>query len=88
MRVIKAQDEGQGGATSSSDERPRDSNVVDLMERLRASLDAAQAQRRRRVDERRSAAGGAPGVTEITEYDGANGVQHGGDGVNGGSENL
>jgi DNA end-binding protein Ku len=40
MRVIKARMKGKE-ARLVSDERPRDSNVVDLMERLRASLDAA-----------------------------------------------
>ena len=40
MRVIKARMKGKQ-ARLVSDERPRDSNVVDLMARLRASLDAA-----------------------------------------------
>jgi DNA end-binding protein Ku len=40
MRVIKARMKGKE-AKLVSDERRRDSNVVDLMERLRASLDAA-----------------------------------------------
>jgi DNA end-binding protein Ku len=40
MRVIKARMKGKE-ARLVSDERPRSSNVVDLMERLRASLDAA-----------------------------------------------
>ena len=40
MRVIRARMKGKE-ARLVSDERPRDSNVVDLMERLRASLDAA-----------------------------------------------
>lgn len=40
MRVIRARMKGKE-ARLVSDKRPRDSNVVDLMERLRASLDAA-----------------------------------------------
>jgi DNA end-binding protein Ku len=37
MRVIKAKMKGKE-AKLVTDERPRDSNVIDLMERLRASL--------------------------------------------------
>ena len=37
MRVIKAKMEGKE-AKLVADERPRDSNVIDLMERLRESL--------------------------------------------------
>jgi DNA end-binding protein Ku len=57
MRVIKARMKGKE-ARLVSDERPRDSNVVDLMERLRASLDAAggKATTRKRAKKRGRAA--------------------------------
>ena len=42
MRVIKAQDEGQEGRARAAEE-PRQAEVVDLMERLRRSLEQAAA---------------------------------------------
>ncbi len=47
MRVIRARMKGKE-ARLVSDKRPRDSNVVDLMERLRASLDAAAGKTKAR----------------------------------------
>jgi DNA end-binding protein Ku len=51
MRVIKARMKGKE-AKLVLDERPRDSNVVNLMERLRASLDAAGGKSKARAKKR------------------------------------
>ena len=54
MRIIQAQGQGQEGRRSSRPSTPRQAEVVDLMERLRRSLDQAAAsqdrgRRRKRV---------------------------------------
>jgi DNA end-binding protein Ku len=51
MRVIKARMKGKE-AKLVGDERPRDSNVVNLMERLRASLEAAGGKGKARAGKR------------------------------------
>jgi DNA end-binding protein Ku len=56
MRVIKAKMKGKEPHLVV-DERPRDSNVVDLMERLRASLDRSSGGRRAAGSRARAASG-------------------------------
>ena len=48
MRVIKAKMKGKE-AKLVTDERPRDSNVIDLMERLRASLQSGNGRTKKRA---------------------------------------
>jgi DNA end-binding protein Ku len=56
MRVVKARMKGKE-ARLVADERPRDSNVIDLMERLRQSLDRSGGRRSAAAPQNRRASG-------------------------------